>query len=50
VWIAVKPTEDAKCVRCWQRRPDVGTHAAHPQLCGRCISNVEGPGEERHFI
>ena len=50
VWITVKPTEDAKCVRCWQRRPDVGTHAAHPQLCGRCISNVEGPGEERHFI
>ena len=50
VWLAVKPTTDAKCVRCWQRRPDVGAHAAHPQLCGRCITNIEGPGEERHFI
>ena len=50
VWVQVKPTQDAKCVRCWQRRPDVGAHAAHPQLCGRCITNIEGPGEERHFI
>ncbi|MHB1870062.1 MAG: isoleucine--tRNA ligase [Steroidobacteraceae bacterium] len=50
VWVSVKPTQDAKCVRCWQRRPDVGANAAHPQLCGRCVINVEGPGEERHFI
>ena len=50
VWIAVKPTHDAKCVRCWQHRPEVGASAAHPQLCARCISNIEGPGEERHFI
>jgi isoleucyl-tRNA synthetase len=50
VWVTVKPTQDAKCVRCWQRRPDVGANAAHPQLCGRCVINVEGPGEERHFI
>jgi isoleucyl-tRNA synthetase len=50
VWLTVKPTQDAKCVRCWQRRPDVGANAAHPQLCGRCVINVEGPGEERHFI
>ena len=50
VWVAVKPTHDAKCVRCWQRRPDVGASAAHPQLCGRCIINIEGPGEERHFL
>ena len=50
VWVAVKPTHDAKCVRCWQRRPDVGANPAHPQLCGRCISNIEGPGEERQFL
>ena len=50
VWLTVKPTQDTKCVRCWQRRPDVGANAAHPQLCGRCVINVEGPGEERHFI
>jgi isoleucyl-tRNA synthetase len=50
VWIAVKPTSDAKCVRCWQRRPDVGSSPKHPELCGRCISNIEGPGEVRRFI
>ncbi len=50
VWIAVKPTHDAKCVRCWQHRPEVGASDAHPQLCARCVSNIEGPGEERQFI
>ncbi len=42
--LLVRPSQHAKCVRCWQHRPDVGTHAQHPQLCGRCISNL-GPGE-----
>ena len=50
VWITVQPTTEPKCVRCWQRRADVGTHAAHPQLCGRCISNIEGPGEQRKYV
>ncbi|HEX4976125.1 MAG TPA: isoleucine--tRNA ligase [Pseudomonadales bacterium] len=38
-----------KCVRCWHLCPDVGTHSAHPELCGRCIENVEGKGEQRNF-
>ncbi|MBD9400002.1 isoleucine--tRNA ligase [Pseudomonas sp. PDM11] len=38
----------AKCGRCWHLRADVGTHAKHPELCGRCISNIEGSGEVRH--
>jgi isoleucyl-tRNA synthetase len=46
--VAVAATAE-KCERCWHRREDVGQHAAHPTLCGRCISNIEGPGEERHF-
>jgi isoleucyl-tRNA synthetase len=50
VWITVQPTTEPKCVRCWQRRADVGTHAAHPQLCGRCITNIEGPGEQRKYV
>ncbi|MGH8218657.1 MAG: isoleucine--tRNA ligase [Steroidobacteraceae bacterium] len=49
VWIAVKPTQAPKCVRCWQRLPDVGSHPEHPQLCGRCIVNVAGSGERRRF-
>ena len=50
VAIAVKPTSDPKCIRCWQRRPDVGSHPQHPELCGRCVTNVEGPGETRRFV
>ena len=50
VAITVSATPDPKCVRCWQRRPDVGQDARHPQLCLRCVSNVEGPGEERAFV
>jgi isoleucyl-tRNA synthetase len=36
-------------VRCWHLRSDVGIDPRHPQLCARCVLNVEGPGEERHF-
>ncbi len=38
-----------KCVRCWHHRHDVGTHAAHPLLCGRCVENVDGAGELRRY-
>jgi isoleucyl-tRNA synthetase len=38
-----------KCERCWHRRPEVGTVAAHPTLCGRCVENVDGDGERRRF-
>ncbi len=49
VWISVKPVEFGKCVRCWHKRPDVGAHAGHPELCGRCVTNVAGAGEERRY-
>jgi isoleucyl-tRNA synthetase len=39
-----------KCVRCWHYRADVGQHSEHPELCGRCIENVDGAGEKRHFF
>ena len=38
----------AKCGRCWHLRADVGSHAEHPELCSRCVSNIEGKGEVRH--
>jgi len=50
VWIVLAPTQEPKCVRCWQRRADVGADSRHPQLCLRCVSNVEGPGERREFV
>ncbi len=49
VWIEVKPSTAAKCVRCYQLRSDVGADARHPEICLRCVGNVEGPGEERRF-
>jgi len=49
VWIAVKPSTQPKCVRCWHLRSDVGSDPRHPELCARCVVNVEGPGEERIF-
>jgi isoleucyl-tRNA synthetase len=49
VSFTVKATLAAKCVRCWQRRLDVGTSSEHPELCGRCVTNVDGPGENRRF-
>ncbi len=49
VWIEVKPTEATKCVRCWHRLPDVGSHPEHPELCSRCVTNVAGGGERRRF-
>jgi isoleucyl-tRNA synthetase len=48
-WLDVRPLEHAKCARCWHRRPDVGHDAGHPELCGRCVSNLEGPGETRKY-
>jgi isoleucyl-tRNA synthetase len=50
VWILAQRTDDPKCVRCWQRRPDVGEDSRHPQLCRRCVGNIEGPGEDREFV
>ncbi|MDX1380403.1 MAG: isoleucine--tRNA ligase, partial [Xanthomonadales bacterium] len=47
VAVRVTATDAPKCVRCWHRRDDVGQHAEHPELCGRCVTNVDGPGEDR---
>jgi isoleucyl-tRNA synthetase len=47
--VEVKASEAAKCERCWHYRADVGSHADHPGLCGRCHSNLFGAGEKRKF-
>jgi len=48
--VVARPTTKPKCVRCWHHRADVGSHPEHPQLCGRCVSNIEGPGEDRKWF
>ncbi|MEI7763839.1 MAG: isoleucine--tRNA ligase [Comamonadaceae bacterium] len=42
-------SDDSKCERCWHYSVDVGADSAHPGLCGRCISNLHGAGEQRKF-
>ena len=45
--VTAVPLEHVKCERCWHVREDVGAHADHPGLCGRCVSNLYGEGEIR---
>ncbi len=45
--IIVTPSAHQKCDRCWHYRADVGHDAEHPELCGRCTSNLYGAGEAR---
>ena len=47
--IAVTASAAPKCERCWHYRQDVGSHAEHSTLCGRCVSNLFGSGEQRAF-
>ncbi|NPA72970.1 MAG: isoleucine--tRNA ligase [Gammaproteobacteria bacterium] len=49
LWIQAGAAEAPKCARCWHHREDVGQVAAHPELCTRCVENIEGEGEQRNF-
>ena len=41
------PLAHAKCERCGHVRNDVGADPAHPEICGRCASNLHGEREPR---
>jgi isoleucyl-tRNA synthetase len=45
--VSVRASTHDKCPRCWHYRADVGADAEHPELCGRCVSNLYGRGEVR---
>jgi isoleucyl-tRNA synthetase len=45
--VSVNSSKHTKCERCWHYVEDVGTHAEHPTICGRCVSNLFGEGEKR---
>ncbi len=49
LWLSVNKASGEKCVRCWHHREDVGSHEGHEELCGRCVTNIDGDGEERHY-
>ena len=47
--ISVSKSSAEKCVRCWHRNKSVGSSKKHPELCNRCVENLDGPGEDRRF-
>jgi isoleucyl-tRNA synthetase len=47
--VAVVPSEQPKCIRCWHHRFDVGDDPDHPEICLRCVENVAGDGETRRW-
>lgn len=47
--LKIEATTNPKCERCWHRRADVDINKDYPGLCGRCVENVAGSGEERDY-
>jgi isoleucyl-tRNA synthetase len=44
--VSVRASTHPKCERCWHYRTDVNGEG----LCGRCQSNLRGPGETREHV
>ncbi|PIQ43715.1 MAG: isoleucine--tRNA ligase [Gammaproteobacteria bacterium CG11_big_fil_rev_8_21_14_0_20_46_22] len=49
VSITVEACAEKKCERCWHRTEDVGFSEAYVDICLRCVSNIAGEGEVRHY-
>lgn len=47
--VSIAASAYQRCDRCWHQVPSVGQDAAHPDLCARCVDNIEGEGERRRF-
>ena len=45
----IAATSGTKCERCWHFTDDVGQNEQHTDLCGRCVTNIDGEGELRQF-
>ncbi|MFN9618197.1 MAG: isoleucine--tRNA ligase [Synechococcaceae cyanobacterium] len=45
VGLRVARADGAKCERCWHYEDDIGSHAHHPTLCGRCVAVLDGRNE-----
>ena len=49
--VEARAASATKCERCWhyveETRMAPGSDAAHPTICGRCVSNLLGDGESR---
>ena len=47
--VSVTRSNAEKCPRCWHYSDKIGVSPEHPTLCARCVENVVGNGEVRHF-
>lgn len=47
--VVLNKADGEKCPRCWHYTRDIGKVAEHAEICGRCVSNVAGNGEQRKF-
>ncbi|OUR64183.1 isoleucine--tRNA ligase [Methylophaga sp. 42_25_T18] len=47
--LVLSASENNRCDRCWHQTEEVGQDDTHPELCNRCIDNVDGDGEQRSF-
>jgi isoleucyl-tRNA synthetase len=41
VTVRVARAAGRKCERCWHYEDDIGAHAHHPTLCGRCVAVLD---------
>jgi len=47
VGLHVHRADGSKCERCWHYATDIGHHADHPSLCGRCVTVLLTPATPR---
>lgn len=38
--IKVQASNKQKCARCWHYADDIGSDTTHPEICGRCVTNL----------
>lgn len=52
LWVEVVASPEEKCVRCWHHRKTVNQNPQYPQICDRCVINVDpnSAGEERLYV
>ncbi len=44
--VVIGKSDAGKCERCWRYREEVGSHAEHATLCGRCADAVEATASD----
>ena len=47
--LSLSASSAAKCERCWHHNSTVGLTPEYATLCSRCVTNIAGEGEVRHF-